>query len=425
MYGPLLLRVIVMAEVGSRALSVVDRLESRLARAIRDGEWAVGAQLPPLRALAGKYGVSVNSAQAALRRLGERHIVELRPRRGVYVKATPRVAGRVANHIAVVRRVTVLSREILPVEAAGTDGWGLRIVHAMEAGLHKAGFDTTNALYPEDDPAPLEDVLRRLDSLGDAVAAVLCFVSERLAGLLPALDERDIPWLTINALDRTTAHNFVAADNIGGGMRVGRCFGEMGLRRLLILHSGFDHTPSNIEKVEGVFRGMLESGAPTDGVRAIPCRTEHEAGESGAYAVVRAFLEENGPPEAIFATGDLMAAGAMAACRDHGLRAPEDVGVIGATGLAMAEYADPPLTVLAQPMDEMGRLAGEMLTGMARHGISRVVGRRVPSPIVFRESIAVPERLRREFEKEYEREVEASADWLGPLREEYQPVEAC
>ena len=403
---------------------MVDRTENQLARAIREGEWAVGAQLPPLRALAGKLGVSVNTAQAALRRLEDRHIVDVRPRRGAYVKAAPREGTRVANQIAVVRRITT------PLQAgvtgtAGTDGWGLRIVQAMEAGLHKAGLDLTNTVYPEDDPAPLGDVLRRLDNLGSSLAAVVCFVSERLAGLLPALDERDVPWLTINALDRLTVHNFVSADNVGGGRRVGRCFGLMGLRRVLLLHSGYDHTPTNLDKLEGVFLGMLECGAPTDGVRVESCCREMTFQESARLITKAVLAREEQPPQAIFATGDTMAAGAMDACREGGLRVPDDVGVIGATGLAMAEHTGPPLTTLAQPMDAMGQQAAEMLVRMARERSPRLVGRFVPSPIRFRESLNVSDPVRRDLEQAYAHEVEAAAIRCGSRWDARQPASVC
>ena len=67
-------------------------------------------------------------------------------------------------------------------------------------------------------------------------------------------------------------------------------------------------------------------------------------------------------------------------CREHNLSVPGDVGIIGSTGLDVAEYSHPSLTVLQQPMEAMGIEAARMLLEMVREETRRLVGRYVPSP---------------------------------------------
>jgi len=62
------------------------------------------------------------------------------------------------------------------------------------------------------------------------------------------------------------------------------------------------------------------------------------------------------PPTAIFAAGDEMAIGALHALADAGLRAPEDVAVVGFDDIEAASLVRPTLTTVAQ--DRMGLGAG-------------------------------------------------------------------
>ena len=48
-----------------------------------------------------------------------------------------------------------------------------------------------------------------------------------------------------------------------------------------------------------------------------------------------------------------MAVGAIRALRDHGLRVPEDVSVVGFDGLELTEYLSPRLTTIRQPVDRL------------------------------------------------------------------------
>ena len=84
--------------------------------------------------------------------------------------------------------------------------------------------------------------------------------------------------------------------------------------------------------------------------------------EEGGAAAMDRLLERPGPPvDAVFAASDLMAAGALRALRAAGRRVPDDVAVVGFEDSAVARYAQPPLTTVRQPIEEMGRQATRLL----------------------------------------------------------------
>jgi DNA-binding LacI/PurR family transcriptional regulator len=88
-----------------------------------------------------------------------------------------------------------------------------------------------------------------------------------------------------------------------------------------------------------------------------------------------------------------MMAGALLAIRQHHIKIPRDLSLIGFDDARWAQYSDPPLTVVAQPTDAMGKKAAELLLG-------RIRGETAAKTVVFepelvvRRSTAGPKRER-------------------------------
>lgn len=93
---------------------------------------------------------------------------------------------------------------------------------------------------------------------------------------------------------------------------------------------------------------------------------------------------------AIFCSNDEMAMGAMLTIKARGLRIPQDISVMGFDDIHFARYADPPLTTVAQPKEELG---GEAMTMLIEILAKRDVPARkrvLPAPLVVRSSTAKP-----------------------------------
>jgi DNA-binding LacI/PurR family transcriptional regulator len=113
-----------------------------------------------------------------------------------------------------------------------------------------------------------------------------------------------------------------------------------------------------LDRLDGYRDGLAAAGLAADPGLVEP----GDFTEEGGAAATARLLERPGPPvEAIFAASDLMAAGALRALRAAGRRVPEDVAVVGFEDSAVARYAQPPLTTVRQPIEEMGRQATRLL----------------------------------------------------------------
>ena len=72
-------------------------------------------------------------------------------------------------------------------------------------------------------------------------------------------------------------------------------------------------------------------------------------------------LAQEEQPDAVFAVSDSLAAGALRAIAQAGMRVPEDIAVVGFDGTELAEVVSPQLTTVEQPSREIGRTAVTLL----------------------------------------------------------------
>ena len=96
----------------------------------------------------------------------------------------------------------------------------------------------------------------------------------------------------------------------------------------------------------------------------IPAEDRHivhvENSIKGGYLGVKKMME-TGLPEALFASSDEIAFGAMDALKDAGLRIPEDVAVAGFGNDRMANLIEPKLTTIEAPLRKMGIYGARLL----------------------------------------------------------------
>jgi LacI family transcriptional regulator len=79
------------------------------------------------------------------------------------------------------------------------------------------------------------------------------------------------------------------------------------------------------------------------------------------YKFTKTLLERGHKFTSLFAFNDIAAIGAIWALREAGLRVPEDVSVVGFDDIPGAEYANPSLTTVRQPLVRMGQIAAKTL----------------------------------------------------------------
>lgn len=121
--------------------------------------------------------------------------------------------------------------------------------------------------------------------------------------------------------------------------------------------SGYQHLSLSCNRIRGYRKAMDKFSVPYTDDYIIETGFFIEEGQK----VMEKLLAEGNIPDAIFATNDPTAIGAMKAIKKAGMKIPDDIALVGFSESKMAEVVDPPLTSVSQPTFEIGRTAAELL----------------------------------------------------------------
>ena len=145
----------------------------------------------------------------------------------------------------------------------------------------------------------------------------------------------------------------VGSDNEEGGYLAGQHLIGRGRTEIAFLGTVSAGSPEFVERWTGFKRALDEAGIDHDPRLVIDAMPTEESGRTAALRL----LDQDVPFNAIFATSDLAALGAMRALHDARIDVPGDVSIVGFDDIASARLAEPPLTTIAQD----ARQAGEAL----------------------------------------------------------------
>ena len=203
------------------------------------------------------------------------------------------------------------------------------------------GYGLGDAAHPSDCPRMIRDMMTRWLILVGKVAPRLVRQLRGNGFSLVLVDMRP-PIRDVDA---------VVCDDAQGAYEATRHLVTLGHRRIGLIHGPARHAFSRA-LTSGYRRALQEAGIPVRDTLAVEAPFRPEGGYEGAQAL----LKVADRPTAIF-TNDDMAIGAIRAVNDHGLHVPGDVAVIGYDDIEYAAHTSPPLTTVAVPKEEMGRLA--------------------------------------------------------------------
>jgi LacI family transcriptional regulator len=112
--------------------------------------------------------------------------------------------------------------------------------------------------------------------------------------------------------------------------------------------------------------------------------------QSDGYAGACALMDIHDPPTAIFASNDVMAMGAMDAVRSRRLRVPDDISIVGFDDIPQAASVRPELTTVRQPLEQMGRVATQMLLDLLKNAEKEISRIELPTELIVRGSTSSP-----------------------------------
>jgi LacI family transcriptional regulator len=196
------------------------------------------------------------------------------------------------------------------------------------------------------------DALRARQVDGMVVVPAPGASPEHLAELVAA----GVPLVLLDRAVVGVAADSVLARNVAGARAAVAHLAGLGHRRIGVVSDSPEIT-SSAERIQGYRQALRAAGiAPEPGLISIGGPTRDD-GEAAALRL----LDRPDRPTAVFTANNFMTVGALRAARSLALRIPEDVALVGFDDLDWTTLVQPPVTVVRQPVAELGRVAGERL----------------------------------------------------------------
>jgi DNA-binding LacI/PurR family transcriptional regulator len=149
----------------------------------------------------------------------------------------------------------------------------------------------------------------------------------------------------------------VDVDNIGGARIATQHLVGLGHRHVgLITNAPLAYTAS-ADRLAG-YRETLEAAGIAYSEASV--RFGNFTPQSG-FDAMSSLLSLKPRPTAVFVASDTVALGALQAIRQHGLRVPKDLALVGFDDIPLAEFVEPPLTTVHLPAFGLGWGAVDLL----------------------------------------------------------------
>ena len=244
----------------------------------------------------------------------------------------------------------------------GVVGFGLelfgptRVLAGIESKANELGFSLLLSLLDRFDSSRVGSILN--DLLSRQVDGIIWAVPGYVGSsewLTPAFERITAPTVYLNRTE-TPGQEIVAMDNCyGARLAVEHLLGQ-GYRRVGII-TGPREWWEAAERESSWRSTMEQAGLDNLDELAVVGDWSAASGEVGFHS-----LYKQAPDiEAVFASNDQMALGALRAARRVGMRVPEDLAVVGFDDIPEAAYFYPSLTTIRQDPKAVGALAVERI----------------------------------------------------------------
>jgi LacI family transcriptional regulator len=213
------------------------------------------------------------------------------------------------------------------------------------------------------------------------VDGLLLVLPRNPADFVGTLTSRQFPFVLIDHQGTGKKCPAVGATNWQGAYHATEYLIGLGHRRIGFITGSMD-LGAAMDRLEGYKSALRTHHIQYEPVLVYEGDFYQPEGYNGALKL----LDSPAPPTAIFASNDVMAMGAMDAARSRGLRIPEDISIIGFDDIPQAEFVRPALTTVRQPLEQMGRVAAQMLLDILKEPAKECNRIELPTKLVLRSS---------------------------------------
>ena len=261
-----------------------------------------------------------------------RHSPLVNPKTAALIRRIAADSGYVASAVAR-SLVTRATKTVGVVVTTISDPFIAEVVSGIEEVANQRGYSVILA----NSHAEAEREMSAVRGFGERRVDGILVTASRVGPMYgPLLESMHVPIVLINNQYPGEFAHTVMIDNVPASRGAVRHLIELGHRRIAYIGDrlGFQ---SDAERLKGYRQALRDAG-----IKEIPdlvCHGDGKAEEAEHQAHTLLNLAQ--PPTAIFCYNDMTALGAMRTIREHGLRVPEDISVVGFDDLFIASYTAP------------------------------------------------------------------------------------
>lgn len=232
-------------------------------------------------------------------------------------------------------------------------------ITSVLAGIEKvtteAGYDLIIAHSSESYTKEVSNAKNLFHKRVDGLIASLSFDTTDLSHYKPFKD-KGVPVVFFDRVEQDGNNTVVIIDNSHCGYIATKHLIEQGCKRIAHVTSSLKRNVYS-QRYKGYREALNEYGIPFDESLLLVNDLSEKAGIESALHI----LQMNEQPDGIFFTNDFVAAVGMRTLKEHGIRIPEDIAVVGFNNDAISQLIEPTLTTINYPGSDMGEIAARNL----------------------------------------------------------------
>lgn len=282
---------------------------------------------------------------------------EVRERVHTVIQETGYRPNRIAQSLASNR--TGMIGLVIPHEATTimTNPYFLHLINGITRAINQNDLTLVLFLFHSMDE---EDRIAQSIFSTDLVDGVIITADRRENSFVEQLIDHRVPVVYVGKPEPGIDVPFVNVDNVRGGYLATEYLIQQGRRRIGAITARYN--TAGEDRHMGYRQALAAYGIDYDEALVAEGDFSYESGSTAMQQLLPL------SPDAVFVSSDQMALSAQRAIRDAGLRIPDDIALVGFDDLPLAALAEPPLTTIRQPIDQLGPLAVEQLQQVMAYG---------------------------------------------------------
>jgi len=168
--------------------------------------------------------------------------------------------------------------------------------------------------------------------------------------------KKNIPMVFVDRYIEDVECDTILVDNLNASYNAVEYLITRGHKRIGIIR-GPDNICTSIERLKGYIRVHEDYSMKID--ESLIKKGDNDV-ESG-YICLNQLLDLNFPPTAVYVTNYEMTLGAIMALNERNVKVPDELSVIGFDNLHIARVVKPSLTIVVQPMEQIGEVAANTI----------------------------------------------------------------